>query len=349
MRGRATIIGAGIAGLAAARALALEGWDVDVRESAPGLPGTGTVLGLWPAALEALEAIGAGPAVRGSSVRVEAAATTGLRTPAGKTLIATNGGGKLLLIRRPLLLEILADGVDITFGAEVAGPRAVDGADVVIGADGTNSRTRLAVFGGQYAARSLGAVAWRGTVEGAARSHGETWAPGALFGISPAGPDATNWYACLSAGQPFDPPHLQHLRDVFGSWRTGPAEVLKRVTEAGILHHELLEVPRLPSYSCGRVVLVGDAAHSMAPFLGRGACEALVDGVALGRSLGASASVADGLAGYDRARRVRTQRLVGISRLVGRTAMMPRGFRERNAILQAAGAVMGAAGSLRRR
>ncbi|ALV44879.1 hypothetical protein MB46_04510 [Arthrobacter alpinus] len=347
MRGKAAIIGAGIAGLAAARALALRGWDVEVCESAPGLPKTGTFLGMWPEALKALDAIGVGEQVRQSGSSLGASADTGLRTPAGRTLVSVPGGNNLVMVSRPRLLEILADGVDVTFDSEATATEGFSDADAIIGADGTFSKTRMSMFGASSGPRSLGVVAWRGTATGAVSSHGETWAPGAMFGLTPAGPDATNWYACLKAGGRFEPPHLQHLRDLFGSWRTGPAEVLRLVEESEILHHELFEIPKIPSYFSGCVVLVGDAAHSMGPFLGRGACEALIDGVTLGRCLGEATSVEDGLAAYDRARRAKTQRLISMSRIMGQTAMMPHGFQGRNAVVGVAGSVMRAAGAVR--
>lgn len=349
MKGNAVVIGGGVGGLAAARALALKGWGVAVRERSPALPATGTALGMWPEALGALDELGVGEKVRSASARVAGAGTAGLRTPGGRTLVSMNAGGGLHLISRPALLAVLADGVDIAFGDEVADQRGLAGVDLLVGADGTNSATRRMVFGERYGARTLGAVVWRGTVDGTVGSYGETWAPGAMFGITPAGPDSSNWYACLDAGGTFKPPHRQHLQDVFGSWRSGVAEVLERVDEASILHHELFETPPLPSYANGNTALVGDAAHSMAPFLGRGACEALVDGAALGRCLGEAATVAEGLAAYDRLRRAKTQRMAAMSRRMGRLAMMRRGFVARNVALGAAGGVLRLGASLRHR
>lgn len=83
----------------------------------------------------------------------------------------------------------------------------------------------------------------------------------------------------------------------------------------------------------------GDAAHAMAPFLGRGACEAIVDGAALGRCLAQAPTVEAGLAAYDKARRKRTQRLVLSSRLMGSFAMLRAGAALRNAAMAAFGSV----------
>ena len=75
----------------------------------------------------------------------------------------------------------------------------------------------------------------------------------------------------------------------------------------------------------GRLVLLGDAAHAMAPNLGQGANSALVDGVVLTEELTTAPSVTAALAGYDKrrrplARRVQMtaemlQRLCGIERV----------------------------------
>lgn len=338
----AVIIGAGIGGLSTARALKRHGWSVTILEQAAALPTTGTMLGMWPEAINALDDIGVDEASRRSDgwAHISADAGTRLWTPAGRTLLVAPGGVDLNLVSRPALLASLARDMDIRFNTRIDDPDQFNGAGLVVGADGTFSRSRRRMFGDGFGARSLGAVAWRGTVAGSVSEYGETWAPGALFGITPAGRDATNWYGCVHADQAFAGPHLPQLMERFGSWHRNVREVLDRIEEDGILHHELFETPKLPSYISGHTALVGDAAHAMAPFLGRGACETIVDGVALGRSVAQASTVEAGLAAYDGERRSRTQRLVRSSRLMGQVAMMSTGVQARNAVIGTIGRVL---------
>ncbi len=334
----AVIIGAGIGGLSTAQALARHGWSVTVLEQSAALPASGTMLGMWPAAMKALDDIGVDASRRTDGwAHIAAGAGTRLWTPAGRTLVTAPGGADLNLVSRPALLAALARDLDVSFNTQIVDAGQLDDAELVVGADGTFSRTRQRMFGERFRARSLGAVAWRGTVKGAVAEYGETWAPGALFGITPAGPDATNWYACIRADQTFDGPHLPRILDHFGSWHRGVRDLIDRIEEGAMLHHGLFAAPKLPSYVSGKTALAGDAAHAMAPFLGRGACEAIVDGSTLGRSVAATATIEAGLAAFDHQRRARTQRLMVASRLMGKFAMMETGSGIRNAVVGTVG------------
>lgn len=339
----AVIIGAGIGGLSAARSLKSHGWDVTVLEQGAALPSSGTMLGMWPAGLRVLDGMGIDESSRRGEgwAHIASGAGTRLWTPEGRVLLTAPGSADLHLVSRPALLRALARGIDVSFGAQAADAGASNDADLIVGADGTFSRTRQVVFGDRFRACPLGAVAWRGTVQGVVAEYGETWAPGALFGMTPAGPDATNWYACIRAGRTYEGPHLVRLMERFGSWHGNVRELLGRIEEDKILHHGLFEVPKLPAFVSGRTALLGDSAHAMAPFLGRGACEALVDGATLGKCVAEAASVEAGLAAYDKARRARTQLLVAASRRMGRFAMMGKGARTRNAVMGAAGRLAG--------
>merc|ERR1712075_1319 len=103
-----------------------------------------------------------------------------------------------------------------------------------------------------------------------------------------------------------------------------PADVLRiclrceRFFEIGVFFHEPLDTWSSPS---GKVVLVGDAAHAMPPFLGQGANQAMQDAYCLASELKAvgaeHAGIAEALGAYARKRQFATARLLLNSRILG--------------------------------
>jgi 2-polyprenyl-6-methoxyphenol hydroxylase-like FAD-dependent oxidoreductase len=330
MDGTAAVIGGGIGGLATAIGLQTAGWRVTVYERAAALPTTGTALGIWPSALRALDALGLGDQVRSAGRAQDSGA---FLRPDGSviatidvTTMTRRSGDPVHLLSRPPLLRALAGALQpdtIRFGSAVTDPRTLRDSDLVVAADGINSRIRGALFGRRHQPRYVGATAWRGTVDGDVSSVTETWGEGARFGITPQESGRTNWFAgaLVPEGQHSPGAEVALLRGLFGHWHPAVRRVLDQLTEATVLRHDLYDLrPPLPSYVHGNVALIGDAAHAMTPDLGRGACEALIDGVTLARQLIEAPDLGTGLAGYDRERRRPTQRLAGTARLVSRMA-----------------------------
>lgn len=354
----AAVVGGGIGGLATAIQLTRGGWTVSLFERAESIPRTGTALGLWPPALAALDTLDLGEAVReagrsqsaGAVLRVDGRRIATLDVAA----LARRAGDTVRLLSRPRLLALLRDALPtgvIRFGSPVDDIRALEGEyDAVIAADGINSPARTALFGPAHRPVHTGVTAWRGTVMGDTDAVSETWGEASRFGITPQEGGRTNWFACARRPEGERAPghEVPELRARFGHWHAGVRDILDRLDESALLRHDLYHLaPALPSYVKGRIALIGDAAHAMTPDLGRGACEALVDGVAVASALLAEPDVPTALRAYDRHRRGPTQRLARTARILNR-AVHTRHRRLavlRDAAIRTALAVSGSSGS----
>ncbi|MFQ6331221.1 FAD-dependent oxidoreductase [Nocardia sp. CWNU-33] len=164
---RAVVVGAGIAGLAAALRLHQQGWDVLMVERAQGRRSSGYLVNLHGPGYDAAERLGLLPALAPrdigffTSILVHADGREKLTVPAGVAQTAV-GGRALTVFRGDLesvLYEALADAVAIRFGTTVQAvtqnPGEVDitlsdgdcvQAELLIGADGLHSRIRELVF-----------------------------------------------------------------------------------------------------------------------------------------------------------------------------------------------------------
>lgn len=346
MNRSAAIIGGGIGGLAVAIALARQGWRVTAHERDVEHATTGTALGIWPAALTALDTLGIGADVRAQGQRQRVGR---FNRPDGTTIatidmgrLERRAGDPIYLLSRPALLTILREAVDpaaLRFGSPVPGPAALrDEVDLVVAADGVFSQARAELFGAAYAARYAGVTAWRGYVENMPTdTFTETWGAGRKFGVTPQEGERTNWFAATASPEGAFTPGAEHgaLRRLFGGWADPVASVLDAIDEPGILRHDIFVVPPLPTFVRGNVVLIGDAAHAMTPDLGRGACEALIDAVALTTCLAGSPSISDGLRRYDGLRRRVTRRLARASAAASWMSRVRRALWLRNGLLRA--------------
>jgi 2-polyprenyl-6-methoxyphenol hydroxylase-like FAD-dependent oxidoreductase len=341
---RAAVVGAGIGGLAAAIALARAGWEPTVYEAAPELRPLGAGLSIWPNGVRALRELGLGELV-------EAAPRTAgaLRRGDGSVLaqfdpaaIEARYGAPLVGmhradLQRALLAELGAERLRTGMalrrleGDEL---RFADGsvqrADLVVGADGIGSTVRAALLG-EGEPRDSGIVAFRGVAAHAGEvPAGEWWGPGSVAGLLGLGGGRVYWYAA-HRGEP-DPAALPAL---LAQYAAPLGEIAGSTPVDEVLVHRLYDRDPVASWSRGGATLLGDAAHPMLPFLGQGACSALVDAVALGAAMAGADDVEAALKRYEQARVKPTAALVAGSRKAARAALLgsATGRRLRNALL----------------
>lgn len=337
MQNHAIIIGAGIAGLATAIALRNAGWTVSVYERYEAPTSGGTALGMWPEAMRALDSIGLGDVVRRHSTLSHGAT---ILDPSGKPIGRVPATRSAHLISRERLMLALLDAVPSECIHWSHGWKSTDfypESDLVVGADGIHSAIRLRTWGAP-AERPLHTVAFRGVVDQGVEAVTETWGRGALFGITPTGDGRTNWFACVRRGslEQAGADDAETLCRLFSAWHPQVRRVLARIRLQDIDRRELYDVSLSHPYVRGNTVLVGDAAHAMAPNLGRGACESLIDAVALAQALGSGGTIREGLRRYDRARRSPTRRVVAMARTLNGIATAERASRVRDRLLRLA-------------
>jgi 2-polyprenyl-6-methoxyphenol hydroxylase-like FAD-dependent oxidoreductase len=334
------VIGAGIGGLAVAAGLAAAGWDVTACERARSLEPVGAGLGLAPNGLRALDAIGAGNALRALAIPQE----LGIRRWDGRWLmrgtsgqiVANRFGDPLILLPRAAVIDALAarlpDGVlrlatevtsvdsEGTGTARVTTSAGELEADLVVAADGIGSATRTQLFPGHPGLRYAGFTTWRLLTEPVAGPllMTESWGRGTVFGVMPLSDGRVYCYAAApaAAGDRAED-ELAELVRRFGTWHEPIPGLLATARPPDTLRHDVAELATpLPSFHQGRVVLLGDAAHPMTPNLGQGACQALEDAAVISR-LAAGAgpgAVAEMLARYTATRLPRTTDVVRWSR-----------------------------------
>ena len=335
---RVLVVGAGIAGLAAARVLAGWGATVAIVERTAGPTAEGAGIYLPGNAVRALTQLGCGARLAEIAVRIERQRFADHR---GRVLFevdvadAWSGVGPCLAMHRAALHRVLLDGVTDGLVRWGQTPQVItlddagvtvgfsDGAsdryDLVVGADGLHSTVRRLVFEAA-APRSLGQYARRFVVPSSADEP--VWAVllghNSSFLTIPIGDGRTY---CYCDGPVSDPP--PPLRDLLAGYAESVPTLLDALDEVtngpGSVHAAAVEEVVLDTWSHGAVLLIGDAAHATSPNMAQGAAMALEDATVLAESLTASATIPDAFAAYQRRRRPRADWVLRQTRRRDRT------------------------------
>src|SRR3954467_3857987 len=319
------VVGGGLAGAATAIHLAIAGVAVDLVDIKPDVAALGSGITLQGNALRELRALGVWDQVQAAGYAFD---VTGFRAPdpAGTVLFevpdAKTGGPDLPAVMgmpRPELARILADratevGVRVRFGTtftELA--QDDDGVDVtfsdgstgrydlVVGADGIRSWTRRAL-GIDLETRSVGMGIWRTfgpRPAGVTRTDLYYGGPSYIAGYCPTGGDSLYAYIVEDAQDRSGLSPEEQLatmkqlsRAYHGPWD----EIRETLTDPSRVNYTWFETHVLDApWNRGRVVLIGDAAHTCPPTIAQGGAMALEDAVVLTELLPPPAPVAAAL------------------------------------------------------
>lgn len=336
-----TITGAGVAGLAAARALALRGAKVTVLEQADAIREVGAGLQISPNGACVLRALGLQSDLDAASTRAHAVqlidGPTGdpvarldlarLRPGQGYHFLhradlialllngATEAGVTLRLLSRIDSVDLsgAAPAVVLEHGERIETP-------LLIGADGLHSRTRLALNGPETPFFTH-QVAWRAVIPAepeAAPVVEVHMGPGRHLVSYPlrggtlrnivAVEERAKW-AEESWTLRDDPMDLRLAFEDFSARVRGWLDRVEDPWLWGLFRHKVAQTWVKPMRQGGAVIL-GDAAHPTLPFLAQGASMGLEDAWVLAEALAAHDTAAAALAAFEAARKPRTTRIV---------------------------------------
>ncbi len=313
-----SVIGGGVAGLSAARALALRGAMVEVHEQAPEIGEVGAGLQISPNGLRVIDALGLGHSLRAVSVKGRAIR---LRDYSGAEVLRLDlarhaPNQDYLFVHRARLIEVLEAGareagVTIRTGSRVESPGPET---LTVGADGVHSWVR-AELNGPAAPFFTGQVAWRALVPDpdAAPEVQVFMGPGRHLVSYPLGQGLRNIVAVEERAEwAAEGWHHQdepdNLRRAFARF---PREVRGWLDQIGQVHlWGLFRHPVAESWHDGRRAILGDAAHPTLPFLAQGANMALEDAWVLSECLDRHEDRARALAAYQSRRRDRVVRVI---------------------------------------
>jgi len=315
---RIAVVGGGLGGLTVAGLLQRQGYAVTVYEQAETFSriGAGIILSANP--VKVLQRLGLEAGLVARGIKPDAYVSRHWETGETTYEIEFDAaserryGAPYLNVHRADLHDLLQEPLrpgSLLFGHRLAGVEAhgdalrlrfdngaTAEADIVIGADGIDSRVREALFGPE-APRYTGRIAPRAVfpsaqMDGLAiRDCTKWWGPDRhiltyymtkrrdevyVMGATPA-PD---WDVEQGAVQGTRDDFLE----TFGHFHSDLVRVIEKASNVSIW--PICDRPRNDRWSDGRIVLLGDACHAMRPYMAAGGAMAIEDAAILSRCIG---------------------------------------------------------------
>jgi FAD-dependent urate hydroxylase len=342
---KALIIGGGVAGPVAAMALRQAGIDSVVYEAyAGGADDAGSFLTFASNGLDALRTIDAHHLVLAEGFPTPRMT---IQSGSGKHLGDVPNGGTLSdgtvsqTLKRADLYRALRDeavrrGARVEYGKRLVDAETTPGGvvarfedgteaegDLLIGADGIHSRTRLIIDPSAPGARyvpvlNIGGYARGVTVQAEPGTFRMVFGKRAFFGYAVHPSGEIWWFA--NPPRADEPTGAELAAIGTEQWRemlidlfagdASPAVEIIRSTPGELSGWATYDLPSVPTWYRGFMIIIGDAAHATAPSSGQGASMAIEDAVVLARCMRDLPNTGQAFAAYERLRRARVERIV---------------------------------------
>jgi len=356
------VVGGGIGGMSTAIALRGIGAGVDLIDIDPNWGVSGAGITITGPTLRAFKALGVleeitAQAYTGEGIRVcdvQGRTLEVLDTPmAPEAGVPGSGGATRPGIHKILAARLQAAGTQVRLGLTVNGfqPQA-DGVqvsfsngeqaryDLVIGADGVNSKVREMIMPDAPKPEYTGQSVWRVTVERPAEIDRRTYFLGGPLkvGFTPVSRTQMYMFANEKTDKVFRKGDLhEELAQRLQGYGGMVAQVRDGLNQQSDIVFRPLEAFSLPApWYRGHVLLVGDAAHPTTPQLASGAGMAVEDALVLAEELTRAGNVQHALAAFMARREERCRLVVESSVTIGRLEQERAPVAQQTAVVQRA-------------
>ncbi|MFN3894857.1 MAG: FAD-dependent urate hydroxylase HpxO [Acinetobacter sp.] len=308
------IIGAGMGGLTTGIALKKFGHRVTIYEQAEQILPVGAAISLWSNGVKCLNYLGLTEQVAKLGGQMnDLAYIDGLNgevmTQFSLAPLIEEVGQRPYPVSRAELQNMLMDAFgrqDIQLGKRIVSIEDKgqhveigfqDGSTVsaalLIGADGTHSMTRQYVLGKQVERRYAGYVNWNGLVEiSEDLAPAQQWTTfvgeGKRASLMPVAEHRFYFFFDVPLPAGLENQRSEYkilLKQYFSGWCSQVQCLIDSIDEQKTNRVEIHDIEPFNQFYKGRVVILGDAAHSTTPDIGQGGCQAMEDAVYLARAL----------------------------------------------------------------
>ncbi|RDC52123.1 FAD-dependent urate hydroxylase HpxO [Acinetobacter sp. RIT592] len=308
------IIGAGMGGLTTGIALKKFGHRVTIYEQAEQILPVGAAISLWSNGVKCLNYLGLTEQVAKLGGQMnDLAYIDGLNgevmTQFSLAPLIEEVGQRPYPVSRAELQNMLMDEFgrkDIQLGKKMVSIEDKgqhveigfqDGSTVsaalLIGADGTHSMTRQYVLGKQVERRYAGYVNWNGLVEiSEDLAPAQQWTTfvgeGKRASLMPVAEHRFYFFFDVPLPAGLENQRSEYkilLKQYFSGWCSQVQCLIDSIDEQKTNRVEIHDIEPFNQFYKGRVVILGDAAHSTTPDIGQGGCQAMEDAVYLARAL----------------------------------------------------------------
>ena len=334
------ILGAGMGGLTTGIALKKFGHRVTIYEQTEHILPVGAAISLWSNGVKCLNYLGLTHQVARLGGQMDHLAyvdglTGDVMTQFSLCPLIEEVGQRPYPVSRAELQNMLMDEFgrqDIKLGKKMLSlaehndmvtVRFADGTEIqtelLVGADGTHSLTRAYVLGDQVERRYAGYVNWNGLVEiSSDLAPADQWTTfvgeGKRASLMPVSDNRFYFFfdVPLPVGLENDRnQYKKKLKEYFQNWCAPVQSLIDAMNEQQTNRVEIHDIEPFTDFYKGRVVIVGDAAHSTTPDIGQGGCQAMEDAIYLARALQINTlGLQDSLRRYQNKRNERTGEMV---------------------------------------